>query len=144
MFLGHFALGFAGKHAAPATSLGTLFVAAQLADLLWPNFVLLHAEHVEIVPGATTVTPLELVSYPYSHSLIPATSAASSAAAAERQPGRLVGRGDLVAGVVGGLGRPSTHRGAVHGPDLDRMTIGTGYAAARGRHVRLGGGYRHL
>ena len=70
MFIGHFGLAFAGKRAAPKASLGTLFVAAQLADLLWPTFLLLHAEHVEIVPGITRVTPLDFVSYPYSHSLV--------------------------------------------------------------------------
>jgi hypothetical protein len=70
MFIGHFAVALAAKRAAPAASLGTLFAAAQTADLLWPTFVLLHAEHVEIRPGATAVTPLEFVSYPYSHSLV--------------------------------------------------------------------------
>jgi hypothetical protein len=70
MFIGHFGLAFAVKRAAPKASLGTLFVAAQLADLLWPTFLLLHAEHVEIAPGITRVTPLDFVSYPYSHSLV--------------------------------------------------------------------------
>lgn len=70
MFLSHFAISLAAKRAAPEVSLGTLVAAAQLADLLWPNFLLLHAEHVEIHPGATAVTPLEFVSYPYSHSLV--------------------------------------------------------------------------
>lgn len=51
---------------APAVSLGTLFLAAQLADLLWPNFVLLGFERVEIAPGVTAVTPLDFVSYPRS------------------------------------------------------------------------------
>jgi hypothetical protein len=73
MFLGHFAVGFAAKRAAPRASLGTLFAAAQLADLLWPIFLLAHAEHVEVRPGATAVTPLEFVSYPYSHSLVALT-----------------------------------------------------------------------
>ena len=35
MFIGHFALGFAAKRATPRLSLGWLFVAAQLADILW-------------------------------------------------------------------------------------------------------------
>jgi hypothetical protein len=70
MFLGHFAVGLAAKRAAPRASLGTLFAAAQLADLLWPVLVLAGAEHVEVRPGATAVTPLEFVSYPYSHSLV--------------------------------------------------------------------------
>src|ERR1044072_5862045 len=69
MFLGHFAVGLAAKRVAPRASLGTLVAAAQLADLLWPIFLLVHAEHVVIRPGTTPVTPLEFVSYPYSHSL---------------------------------------------------------------------------
>lgn len=70
MFIGHFALAFAAKRAVPATSLGTLFAAAQAADLIWPNLVLLGIESVRVVPGATAVTPLEFVHYPYSHSLL--------------------------------------------------------------------------
>jgi hypothetical protein len=70
MFIGHFALGFAAKKVTPAVSLGTLFLACQLADLVWPTLVLLGIEIVEITPGATEVTPLTFVSYPYSHSLV--------------------------------------------------------------------------
>jgi hypothetical protein len=70
MFIGHFAVGFGAKRAVPAVSLGSLFLACQLADLLWPNFVLLGLEKVEIDPGNTAVTPLNFVSYPYSHSLV--------------------------------------------------------------------------
>ena len=70
MFIGHFGLGFGAKKAAPAVSLGTLFLACQFADLLWPSLVLLGVERVEVQPGATTMTPLNFVSYPYSHSLV--------------------------------------------------------------------------
>ncbi|MFZ0488013.1 MAG: hypothetical protein WAL83_13520 [Arenicellales bacterium] len=70
MFIGHFAVGLGAKRAAPAVSLGTLFLAAQFADLLWPTFVLLGIEKFAISPGATAVTPLDFVSYPYSHSLV--------------------------------------------------------------------------
>lgn len=70
MFIGHFGLAFGAKRAAPAASLGTLFAACQFADLLWPTLVLLGYERVEILPGATRVTPLDFVSYPYSHSLL--------------------------------------------------------------------------
>ncbi len=69
MFLGHFAVALAAKKAAPKTSLGTLVFAAQLADLLWPIFLLLGWEQVKIAPGITRVTPLDFVSYPWSHSL---------------------------------------------------------------------------
>jgi hypothetical protein len=70
MFIGHFALGFAAKRVAPRLSLAVLFAAAQLADLLWPVLVALGIEHVEIAPGNTAFTPLDFVSYPYSHSLL--------------------------------------------------------------------------
>jgi membrane-bound metal-dependent hydrolase YbcI (DUF457 family) len=70
MFIGHFAVGFAAKKTAPAVSLGSLFLACQLADLVWPTLVLARVEQVEIRPGITVVTPLDFVHYPYSHSLI--------------------------------------------------------------------------
>jgi hypothetical protein len=70
VFLGHFAAGLAAKRAAPGISLGTLFLAAQLADLLWPILVLAGIERVKIRPGITAVTPLDFVSYPWSHSLL--------------------------------------------------------------------------
>ena len=35
---------FGAKKAAPAVSLGTLFAAAQFADLLWPTLVLVGVE----------------------------------------------------------------------------------------------------
>ena len=70
MLLGHFAVAFAAKKVAPRVSLGTLFMAAQLADLVWPMFFLAGIEDFEIRPGATAVTPLEFTHYPYSHSLV--------------------------------------------------------------------------
>jgi hypothetical protein len=69
MFIGHYGLGFGAKRVAPSVSLGTLFAACQLADLLWPTLVLLGVERVRIDPGNTAVTPLDFVHYPYSHSL---------------------------------------------------------------------------
>jgi hypothetical protein len=70
MFIGHYALAFGAKRLAPAVSLGTLFLACQFADLLWPTLLILGIEIVEIDPGNTLVTPLNFVSYPYSHSLV--------------------------------------------------------------------------
>jgi membrane-bound metal-dependent hydrolase YbcI (DUF457 family) len=70
MFLGHYALAFGAKRIAPAVSLGTLFLACQFADLLWPTLLVLGLEIVEIDPGNTLVTPLNFVKYPYSHSLV--------------------------------------------------------------------------
>lgn len=70
MFIGHFAVGMGAKAARPAISLGTLFLSAQLLDLLWPTFLLLGWEKVLIEPGVTVVTPLNFTFYPFSHSLL--------------------------------------------------------------------------
>ena len=70
MFVGHFALGFGAKRLAPQVSLGILFLASQLADVVWPTLVLLGVESVRIEPGVTALTPLDFVHYPYSHSLL--------------------------------------------------------------------------
>jgi membrane-bound metal-dependent hydrolase YbcI (DUF457 family) len=70
MFIGHFAVGFAAKRAAPRASLATLMVAAQLVDLVWPLLVLAGVEVVRIDPGNTAFTPLDFESYPWTHSLL--------------------------------------------------------------------------
>jgi hypothetical protein len=70
VFIGHYALAFAAKRVAPAASLGTLILAAQFLDVLWPAFVIAGIERVEITPGNTAFTPLAFVHYPYSHSLL--------------------------------------------------------------------------
>ena len=73
MFIGHFGVAFAAKKVAPETSLGTLILAAQFLDFLWPFFLLLGIEHVRIAPGITRVSPLDFTDYPISHSLLMAT-----------------------------------------------------------------------
>ena len=70
MFIGHFGLALAAKKVAPKPSLGTLVLAAQLVDGVWPIMLLQGWEKVEIQPGITAVTPLLFVSYPYTHSLV--------------------------------------------------------------------------
>ena len=70
MFLGHFALGLAAKKIEPGVSLATTLTAAQLADVVWPVFVLAGIERVAVAPGDTAVTPLRFESYPWSHSLV--------------------------------------------------------------------------
>jgi len=69
MFIAHFGVALAARRVAPRPSLGTLLMAALLVDGIWPVFLLLDWEKVEIVPGITAVTPLLFVSYPYTHSL---------------------------------------------------------------------------
>ena len=82
MFIGHFGVAFGAKRMAPSVSLGVLFAASELADLIWPNLVLLGIERVDVRPGITVVTPLDFVSYPYSHSLAALCAWAVAAAAA--------------------------------------------------------------
>jgi hypothetical protein len=73
MLLGHYGVAFALKRIEPKLSLGTLFIAVQLPDLLWGIFLLLGWEHARIVPGHTAITPLEFLDYPISHSLLGVT-----------------------------------------------------------------------
>jgi hypothetical protein len=70
MFIGHFAVAFAAKRAAPRTSLGVTFIAAQLVDLLWPIFLLLGWEQVRITHNANPFLTLDFTHYPWSHSLL--------------------------------------------------------------------------
>ncbi|HEX5634248.1 MAG TPA: hypothetical protein VFX50_13505, partial [Gemmatimonadales bacterium] len=81
MFIGHFALAFAAKRAAPRASLGALFAAAQWSDLLWPVLLLAGVERVTIAPGDTAFTPLRFDSYPVSHSLLAVVAWSLGAAA---------------------------------------------------------------
>ncbi|RZK37504.1 MAG: hypothetical protein EOO57_05450 [Hymenobacter sp.] len=72
MFLGHFGLALAAKprQLQLRVSLGTLFLAAQLADVLWPTLLLLGVERVNIVPGLMAASPFDFAYYPFSHSLL--------------------------------------------------------------------------
>jgi hypothetical protein len=72
MFIGHHAAAFAAKRFAPDVSLGTLFAAAILLDLVWPILLLLGLEHVRVAPGITAFTPLDFYDYPITHSLLAA------------------------------------------------------------------------
>ena len=70
MLLGHYAVAFAAKRYAPRTSLGTLILAAQLLDLIWPLFLLVGWERVRIVPGHMPASSLDFEHFPISHSLL--------------------------------------------------------------------------
>ncbi|MFN8010770.1 MAG: hypothetical protein U0P81_05140 [Holophagaceae bacterium] len=69
MFIGHYALAFAAKKAAPRANLGLLLLATSWIDMVWPVMLLLGWERVRIAPGATAYTPLVFESYPWTHSL---------------------------------------------------------------------------
>ena len=97
MFLGHYAAALLAKRAVPVASLGALVAAAQLPDLVWPVFLLLGWERVEIAPGDTAFTPLSFVHYPWSHSLLLVVVWALAAALAARLRSR-----PLTVGAVAG------------------------------------------
>lgn len=69
MFIGHFGVGFGAKKVAPQLSLGTLILAAELVDLLFPVFTLLGLEALRLDPGNTRVAPFDFYRYPFTHSL---------------------------------------------------------------------------
>lgn len=74
MFAGHYGVSFLVKKFEPSLPLWTLFLAAQLPDVLWAVFVLLGIEHYRIVPGITASFPLDLYYMPYTHSLVAAVA----------------------------------------------------------------------
>jgi membrane-bound metal-dependent hydrolase YbcI (DUF457 family) len=70
LFVGHFAVGLAAQPIAPKVSLATLILAGALADLLWMVFFITGSEQVVISPGIMAANSLDLVSVPFSHSLL--------------------------------------------------------------------------
>ncbi|HEY5823128.1 MAG TPA: metal-dependent hydrolase [Cyclobacteriaceae bacterium] len=70
MFIGHFGLSLGAKKIAPQVSLGTMFIATQFVDILWPFFLISDVEHVAITPGYTKMNAFEFLHYPYTHSLL--------------------------------------------------------------------------
>ncbi len=82
MFIGHYGVSLAAKRVVPRMSLGLLFVAVQLVDILLASFVLGGVEKLRIVPGFTRATPYDLYFVPYSHSLAGAVLWSAAAAPA--------------------------------------------------------------
>jgi len=70
VFIGHYGVSLAAKRWAPRLSLGWLFLAVQVLDVLFGAFVLLGIEKMAIVPGFTAYNPYDLFFMPYSHSLV--------------------------------------------------------------------------
>lgn len=63
-------MSLAAKRWVPKLSLGWLFLAVQVLDLLFCSFVLLGIEKMAIVPGITAYNPYDLFFMPYTHSLV--------------------------------------------------------------------------
>jgi len=119
MFIGHYAVGHAGRAALPgrpgAPSLGTWFLAVQWLDLLWPLLVLAGIERVRIDPGNTAFTPLDFEHYPYTHSLLAALVWAVGFAAVYRWR---TGNGRAALWLGGGVFSHWVLDWITHGPDL--------------------------
>ena len=150
MFVGHFALALAAKRATPRVRLGTLVMAAQWLDLLWPIFLLLGWEQVKPAPGITRFTPFDFVSYPWTHSLLMACVWGAIVrrcflCGAPRRACR------VFAGIAGGepLGTRLAHapsrssfvsgwtQGRAGIMELDHVDLGRRAAAVRGRNLRV-------
>jgi membrane-bound metal-dependent hydrolase YbcI (DUF457 family) len=70
MFVGHFAVGLTAKRIAPAISLGTLVLAAMLADLLWCLFMIAGIEHVQFGSAMGAGNYFQASDIAWSHSLL--------------------------------------------------------------------------
>ena len=69
MFVGHYAASLALKRFEKRASLGVLFLAVQLVDIVFFPLVLLGIERLNIVENFTQSTHFELEYMPYTHSL---------------------------------------------------------------------------
>lgn len=70
MLVGHLATAFLAKRIQLAVSLGTLVLAALLADILWPLFMLAGLEQVNFKPGMGAANYFDAVNIAMSHSNI--------------------------------------------------------------------------
>lgn len=70
VFIGHYATCLALKKVEKKASLGMLFLAVQLVDILFFPFVLLGIEKINIIENFTESTHFELEYMPYTHSLL--------------------------------------------------------------------------
>jgi hypothetical protein len=81
MVLGHYGVALALKRKEPKVSLGTLFIACELVDILWGAFLVIGWEHVRILPDDNPLLVLQFYDYPITHSLVGALGWGLAAAA---------------------------------------------------------------
>lgn len=76
MFIGHYAVGFAGRAALRRTpgspSLGTWFLAVEWLDLVWPILVVSGIERLRLTHSDNPFLQLDFTYYPWTHSLLAA------------------------------------------------------------------------
>jgi len=93
MFVGHYGVSFLARSKVPQVPLWVFFLATQFLDLLWVVLVLTGLEGLQIIPGITAASPLDLEHAPYSHSLLAVTIwSLLTYVVACRFPGGAIGR----------------------------------------------------
>jgi hypothetical protein len=70
MFIAHLGVGLAAKKICPRVPLGVLLVSGQAVDVLCGLLMVSGIERMRVSPGISRMSPLEFVSYPWSHSLV--------------------------------------------------------------------------
>ena len=70
MFVGHYAAAFAIKAEESRLSLGTLFLAVQIVDILFFPLALVGIEHIGFIEGITEVNNFNFYHYPITHGLL--------------------------------------------------------------------------
>jgi hypothetical protein len=100
MLAGHLAVALASKKVDRALPVGAAVAAAFGLDLLWPLFLLLGIESVQVNQGDTAFTHLTFVSYPWSHSLVMSAVWATAATLLGRQVYRSWRTGALLGALV--------------------------------------------
>ena len=72
MFVGHYAAAFALKKVEPKASLGMLFIAVQLVDIIFFPLTIIGIERFNLIENYTQSTHFELIYMPFTHSLLAA------------------------------------------------------------------------
>jgi hypothetical protein len=101
MFIGHIAVGIAGRRLTPRAGLGWWVASVTFLDMLWPVFLLAGLEHAELSGSTNPFLTLTFTDYPLSHSLVAAAAWAAVFAGVYRLvKGRQGGAGLLALGVL--------------------------------------------
>ncbi len=70
MFIGHYGPAFGAKAILRSVPLWVLFVAVQWLDIVWSILVMAGVEKLNVIPGFTQGSALDLYYMPYTHGLI--------------------------------------------------------------------------
>jgi len=99
MFIAHLGVGLAAKKVCPRVPLGVLLFASQALDVLCGLLMVASIEKMRVAAGITKMTPLDFISYPWSHGLFMSLVWSCVAALVAWR----LQRDRLAAGVIGAL-----------------------------------------